>query len=246
MRNNKVFLIILFLFTTSFLCAQNTSDTTLQTTKETKQKQLSKHKNMVSFGLGTGVARYNKTPALIYNASYQRDIIRRLSLELHFEQYRTNTFPDFATPEGSYSHSPILEVKKFINEKIKEGYMDWEWMRTQTTSLVVNVLFHMVENVHHRFSVYAGLGYVNLNGLAYGISSYQTDVTTGAVIGYHDDTRQYNANYWLWDCGLRYAYTFADRFSLGLDVGYHHTPYFLKMVESDIYCKANLYFGIRF
>ncbi|MEG1909628.1 MAG: hypothetical protein RR190_01515 [Bacteroidales bacterium] len=252
MKKYIFILSILFLGGFVSLYAQKNAysiDSSTSQKKIKKALQLRDHKNMISFGGGTALGTVTGPETLfasIFNVSYQRDLIKRLSIELQFENYHVNSFPDFATHSFAYLGQETEAVKNYIlTELDASSAMGWAWVRSNTASLGMNVLFHMVERKHHRFSVYAGIGLNNMSGIEYRLTGYLFNRETLKLISYTDDTRQYNANYWFWDCGLRYSYIFIDKFALGIDFGYFRTPYFEKIVDSDVYFKANLVFGVR-
>lgn len=249
MKKYILILSVLFCGGYTTLSAQANSSP-VSTSKTKKALQLREYKNSISFGGGAGLSpttiNNDILLASVFNVSYQRDLIKRLSIELQFENFHTNSFPDFATHEYAYNGEPTDAVKNYILTELDANTaLNWAWVRSNTASLGMNMLFHMIEKKHCRFSVYAGIGVVNMSGVEYSLRSWSYNIETLKITSFKDDTRQFNVNYWFSDCGLRCSYIFMDRFALGIDLGYFRMSYLKKMVDSDTYLKTNLFFGIR-
>lgn len=156
----------------------------------------------------------------IYGFNYQRDLIRRFSLELDVQASYRNTFPSVATPKftGEYLRYPELgdrpEVREYINDWISKGNdpNNLIWLRHNSLAISFRPVFHMIDNAHHRFSVYLGVGWYFVDGLCFKAEAPFSQET------YTTATWQYHVSGVVGNLGLRYEYTFLERFMAGVEV----------------------------
>lgn len=165
-------------------------------------------------------------PTAVYGFSYQRDLVRRFSLELDIQSSYRNGFPDFA---DAYVYSDavgnsitgigdIPEVKDYLQEQAAQGsnLNNLAWIRHNSLAITVKPVFHMIDNEHHRFSVYAGIGYYFADGLCFRAEQMFPTVTP---MDFTTFTSQYHINGLAGNAGLRYEYTFLTHYVIGIDAG---------------------------
>ena len=125
----------------------------------------------VSFG-----QKYRATA--VYGFSYQRDLVRRLSLELDVQNSYRNTFPDIAdapavtttdNPGGYEGLADMPSVRDYIDRWIAAGNdpNNLTWLRHNSLAISVRPVFHIIDTGHHRFSAYAGIGWYFADGLCF-------------------------------------------------------------------------------
>ena len=156
----------------------------------------------------------------IYGFNYQRDLIRRFSVELDVQGSYRNTFPDVATPKftGEYLKYPELgdrpEVREYIDDWILKGNdpNNLIWLRHNSLAITFRPVFHMIDNEHHRFSAYLGVGWYFVDGLCFkAMAPFPQETYTTA-------TWQYHVSGVVGNLGLRYEYTFLEHFMAGVEV----------------------------
>lgn len=152
----------------------------------------------------------------IYGFNYQRDLIRRFSVELDVQGSYRNTFPSAANthiydyPLQSYTKlDDMPEVREYISKWLGDGNdpRNFIWFRHSSMAITIRPVLHMIDNVHHRFSAYAGIGWYFVDGLRYTL-----DATYGSSL------KQNHVSGLAGNVGLRYEYTFLEKFMVGLDL----------------------------
>ena len=152
----------------------------------------------------------------IYGFNYQRDLIRRFSVELDVQGSYRNTFPSAANthiyddPLQPYTKlDDMPEVREYISQWLGDGNdpRNFIWLRHNSMAITFRPVFHMIDNVHHRFSAYAGIGWYFVDDLRY---------TLDAIYG--SSLKQNHVSGLAGNVGLRYEYTFLEKFMVGLDL----------------------------
>lgn len=169
--------------------------------------------------------RYRATA--VYGFSYQRDLVRRLSLELDVQNSYRNTFPDIAdapavtttdSPGGYDGLADMPSVRDYIDRWIAAGNdpNNLTWLRHNSLAVSVRPVFHMIDTGHHRFSAYAGIGWYFADGLCFETAALFPEIEPE---NYTASTWQYHVSGLTGNAGLRYEYTFLEHYMVGLDAG---------------------------
>ncbi len=151
----------------------------------------------------------------IYGFNYQRDLIRRFSVELDVQGAYRNTFPREANAYNSdnplqpYTKlDDMPQVQEYISQWLGDGNdpRNFIWLRYNSMAITIRPVLHMIDNVHHRFSAYAGIGWYFVDDLRY---------TLDAIYG--SSLKQNHVSGLAGNVGLRYEYTFLEKFMVGVD-----------------------------
>lgn len=219
--------------------------------KELSPDKTMKYKNMfrVHGGVGYGSREYYENMLMMLPVqasvgfSYQRDILRRLSVELEFGGTYMNSFPrEMHTVFPLISNQDInKELWALMYKYSLEGKYHVNFYKVLTYELTFRPVFHMISNSKHRFSVYVGIGYVKYDCTEFRFAWH----TIGDPESFGTRTAVAYPDALSCDYGLRYSYTLFDKYCFGIDVGRRrNVPWIAVPILSDN--RVELSFGIRF
>lgn len=202
---------------------------------------------------------YDRTGFAVYGFSVSRDLLPRLALELDVQNAYRNTFPamaDYGEITGSdyqdFGIQDIPAVKDYIDGLIAEdGNPSTDWLRYNSLAVTLRPVFHVINTVPHRLSVYAGVGFHVTDEVGFQVSCFLPSSPSVNPGEYWTEHRQYHMVGLAGAAGVRYEYSFAEHYMVGIDLGtafndseadWHKESSRLNWCDY----RALLYLGFRF
>jgi hypothetical protein len=160
------------------------------------------HKNSVT--LGGYFASFNDIDGRAYTVGYQYELNRYITFEGNLSHASASNFPDY------------IERQSATDTQTPVGW----YSKTAVENIATYVHFSIINNSHHFFSLFGGIGYMQADSSDY--------IKTLFRIYYSDGTlASESASYYLYvekknfvskNYGLQYKYSFNNGFQVGVDL----------------------------